>query len=111
MPKESSIKAKIMDWAKTEPDLFVVKIHGNPYMRKGLPDLMGSVGIVAWYCELKRPGKKRTELQKITAKKIIAAGAPYCVAHSLEEFQDFINRCRLRAPTEDFLLTTTPASG
>lgn len=78
---------------RTFPGSFWRKIHGGPYQRKGLPDLLGCVQGRFFGLEVKCPdGDPPTPLQSKTMKKIREAGGGSCVVTSPEEAIDAIRR-------------------
>jgi len=61
------------------------KICGGPFQQAGLPDIFGCVGGFFVGLEVKQPGKKPSELQKLELKKIEEAGGIASVVTSPEE--------------------------
>jgi Holliday junction resolvase len=75
------------------PGCFAVKVHGSPYQRKGLPDIVGCVHGQFFGIEMKLPGKEGrvTPLQAATLDTIRKAGGKYGVATSYQECLEIIN--------------------
>jgi Holliday junction resolvase len=63
----------------------VIKIHGDPYMPGGTPDLIGCVSGRCFVLEVKRPGKKPRVLQVQQLEKWRKAGAVVGVVTSTKE--------------------------
>lgn len=91
---ESALTKKIrkkLD-AKYGPDqLWLRKIHGNPYQIRGLPDLIGVYRSYYVAMEVKKPGGDATDLQALTMKQIRRAGGFATVIHSFEEAVSFLD--------------------
>lgn len=73
---------------------YVIKLHGSPYQRAGLPDLLayGNRPIVVLALEVKRPGNIPTELQRKTLDEMRNHGAYAHVVTSIEDVQSIL-RC------------------
>ena len=87
MVLESALTKKIrakLD-KKYGTDLWLRKIHGNPYQIRGLPDLIGVYRGYFVAMEVKKPGGEATDLQAFTMKQIQQAGGYAAVIHSFEE--------------------------
>jgi hypothetical protein len=92
MQPEKLIVNKIKDWLSVNCSGFYFKVHGGPYQRSGLPDIMGCwngrfIGI-----EVKQPGGKPTELQQRTINDINRAGGLAFVACSVEDVSNEIKK-------------------
>jgi len=89
--KESDITKKILANLNARPGVFAYKNHKTRFGMNGIPDV--EVMFVApisgiskhVYIEVKRPGKKPTEIQKSMHAKIRHAGGSVIVATSLDE--------------------------
>jgi len=89
MPLEKAIVAKVMATAK-RLGWMALKIHGNAYQMKGLPDvLVLRDGRAAWM-EVKRPGHEPTRIQDHRMRELIQAGCPCSVVHSAGDAQAFL---------------------
>lgn len=84
MVRESSIVASIMKELRRRGAM-VIKIHGDPYMPGGTPDLIGCVSGRCFVLEVKRPGKKPRALQVQQLEKWRKAGAVVGVVTSVGE--------------------------
>ena len=91
---EKTLTKHITDWMKTQPDIYFFKTMGGPFQRRGIPDIVGSVGPVAFYFELKVKPNKLTLSQEVELRKIRSSGATASVVYSLEEVQRLIERLR-----------------
>lgn len=83
-PRESSIVTSIMRELRKHGAM-VVKIHGDPYMPGGTPDLIGCASGRCFVLEVKRPGKKPRALQVQQLEKWRKAGAVVGVVTSAKE--------------------------
>lgn len=89
IPLEKAIVAKVMETARRLGWL-PVKMHGNVYMLKGLPDvLVLRAGRAAWM-EVKRPGHEPTRIQAHRMRELIDAGCACAVVHSSSDAQEFL---------------------
>ena len=83
-PRESSIVTSIMRELRKHGAM-VIKIHGDPYMPGGTPDLIGCASGRCFVLEVKRPGKKPRALQVQQLEKWRKAGAVVGVVTSVKE--------------------------
>ena len=83
-PRESSIVTSIMRELRKHGAM-VIKIHGNPYMPGGTPDLIGCASGRCFVLEVKRPGEKPRALQVQQLEKWRKAGAVVGVVTSVGE--------------------------
>jgi Holliday junction resolvase len=74
----------------------VIKIHGGRYQEAGLPDLLAIRDGIAWWFEVKRPGResKTTPLQKLQINELRECGCPVFVVTSVEETRKEVERCK-----------------
>ena len=91
---EKALTKKITDWLKKQPDTYFFKTSGGPYQRRGIPDIVGSVGQTAFYIECKVKPNKLTLSQEVELSKIRRSGATALVAWSLEDVQRLIENLR-----------------
>ena len=72
---------------------FAVKVHGNPYQRRGLPDIVGCYEGDFFGIEMKLPGRQRrlTPIQKANLDKIRAAGGLAGMATNYRECLEIID--------------------
>ncbi len=86
VPLESAIVQRIMRYLNVRPGVWAVKIHGDGYTRRGVPDIIGSAYGRAFALEVKRPGVGvLSESQKHELQKLANAGALVAVVESLED--------------------------
>ena len=88
IPRESSIVTSIMRELRRRGAM-VIKIHGDPYMPGGTPDLIGCASGRCFVLEVKRPGEKRA-LQVQQLEKWRKAGAVVGVVTSVREAVHFV---------------------
>ena len=82
---------RIMDYCRTTPGIWAVKIHADSVQGVGIPDIVGCVDGRFFACEAKVKGKNPTKIQRHTLDLVARAGGLAIVAHSLEEFMEGIN--------------------
>lgn len=70
---------------RIEYGAFVFKVHGGPFQRAGLPDVLACVKGLYVAIEVKVPGETPTDLQKITIKDIKKAGGIAFSATSVKQ--------------------------
>ena len=95
---EKAVQAKIVKaiTKKYGADAWLYKVHGGPYARSGVPDLLLCVHGRFIALEVKRPSSGRvSKLQEIETKKINAAGGMALVVTSADDALDWIE-CALR---------------
>lgn len=90
-PLEKQLVKKIMTKLQREYGGFWFKVHGNPYQRRGLPDIIGCVQGRFIGLEVKRPGRSATDIQKVTLEWIAQAGGVTGTIHSWEETEEILN--------------------
>lgn len=71
---------------------FFFKVHGGPFQRVGIPDIVGCYHGRFVAIEVKRPGEQPTARQMATLVKLRAAGAYVMVATDEEQVREFIAR-------------------
>lgn len=104
---ESRLQKKIREALEAEfPDSWWVKIHGGPFQRSGIPDLLGCVDGLFFGFEVKRPGEEATALQANTIVKLNLAKATACVVRTPEEA---VNAVRDTFRRLDEMLADDPA--
>lgn len=84
MPREANTVAAIRR-ALLDRGAFVVKLHGGPHQRAGLPDLVVIYRGRTYWFEVKQPGGRPTPLQAATIDAIRAAGGAAYVVTSVAE--------------------------
>jgi len=80
---ESKLVEKIME--ALPKDGFFFKVHGGPFQRRGVADILGCYKGRSIAIEVKMPGKIPTDLQLDFLEKMAAAGARCGVAYSVEQ--------------------------
>ena len=93
---ESRLQRKIHQTLEKEIGGFWFKVHGGPFQRSGLPDLIGSVDGLFFGLEVKCPdGDEPTPLQKKTLKQIKEKGKGIAVVvTSPQEALDIVQSVR-----------------
>lgn len=88
-PLERTIVAKGMAVAKSL-GFVAIKMHGNAFMLKGLPDVLCIKDGRAYWIEFKRPGEEPTRIQEHRMRELIAAGCPTTVCRSAGDVREFL---------------------
>lgn len=83
---ESSIEKFLLNLCRKN-DIFITKETGL----NGIPDRLLLYDGRSWYVELKRPGKKPTDLQKAVAQKIRRHGGITLWASSYDDVIEIVN--------------------
>ncbi len=86
MTKHANILASITRWLDKQ-GIFWIKIHGSPYQRRGLPDLLVIHKGKPYFFEIKPPGSLASEMQLHQLDRIRKAGAIAEVVRSQEMVQ------------------------
>jgi len=90
---ESRLQRKIRKALESAyPGSFWFKVHGGPFQKAGLPDLIGCVRGTFIALEVKMPGKEPTEVQRFVMSQILSAGGYAGYVTSVEEAIEAINR-------------------
>lgn len=77
---ESRRQRRIQRELKKQVGGWWFKVHGGPFQKAGVPDLVGCVEGRFFALEVKEPGEEPTKLQAETMKKIrLAGGTSYPV--------------------------------
>lgn len=72
--KESQFQTKVIEYLKTLPNTWHVKIWGGGFQRSGIPDILCCINGKFVALELKKEDGKSTPLQERNIKLINAAG-------------------------------------
>jgi hypothetical protein len=92
---ETRLVARILLALNAELGGYWVKIHGSPYQRAGLPDIIGCINGLFFGLEVKMPGEELEPLQDLEIKAIRTKGKGYAThVTSVEEAVKFV---RLRS--------------
>lgn len=91
--REKVIENKIKDYL-TSKGIYHFKIHGDSFVKPGLPDIVSCWDGKFLAIEVKRPGAKneQSDLQKIHEKNIIKSGGIYLLADSLDDVKNLIEK-------------------
>lgn len=93
------VKDMVKEVQKRYPAAWVFKVHGNPYQRSGVPDLLICLDGHLFGIEVKAPGRGETDeharsrtttKQEIELERLSKAGATTGVAVTVEEMIEII---------------------
>lgn len=87
---EAAIVKSILRALNALPSTRAVKRHGSAMGRRGTPDIDGCYNGLAFYLEVKRPGKTPTPLQAYELRQWAAAGAITACVTSAQEAVDVV---------------------
>ena len=92
MPLEKNLDEKIRRYIKKTTGIWGFKIHGNIFMKAGLPDwiCVFKGRFVAFECKL--PGKPTTKIQDYIHKKIRGAGGVVERIDTMAGFLELLER-------------------
>lgn len=89
---EAALTQRCLTWLRAQhPTIWWLKVHGGPYQRAGIPDLLLCKAGRAAAVEFKQPGAAATRLQAYELGKLGEAGAPSLVCSSFDSFTAFID--------------------
>ena len=93
---ERNLQLAVTTWCKAQPPegFWWFKIHGGPYQRAGVPDLLLCLQGRLVAIELKAPGARPTALQSAELAKLARAGAVTAVIDSMADFRSLMGRLR-----------------
>ena len=83
--------------ARYGKDLWIFKVHGGPFQKDGIGDLLGFVFGLGFCFEVKEPDGEASEIQKETIKDQKRAGAITAIIEEPEEAIRLIDRALARA--------------
>lgn len=83
LPLEKTITKEILSWLRAH-GFWAVKIHGGPFQRAGLPDIIACKKGRFFAFEVKRPGGQLTTLQRGTLMDLSNHGAVAAPVYSLD---------------------------
>jgi len=99
--QETNLQKKIKKQLLNEFGGWWVKTHGDPFQRRGLPDLHGTIGGYSIWIEVKVPGREKelTDLQAETLRQISEEGGGLAFMstspeHAKETVKNFLQRRR-----------------
>ncbi len=88
---ESRLQRKIRKALESVyPGSFWFKVHGGPFQKAGLPDLIGCVQGQFVALEIKQPGKHPTVLQQRIILRILAADGAATSVTSIDEAIQYV---------------------
>jgi hypothetical protein len=89
MTPEGKVTAAITKFLSKEKNsgrrLWFVKLHGGPYQRAGMPDLVVVYAGGVFFFEVKSENGEPTRLQLFTIEQLKMAGATAMVVRSVDE--------------------------
>lgn len=90
-PLERDIQRSMLQWLRSRPRSFTVKLAAGPFSTPGLPDILHIEAGHAIFIEVKRTGGSLTPLQKSVFAMLLKAGATCIVASSLELLREMMD--------------------
>lgn len=94
--KESTIRDEVMRYLNSQRDVWVFKVAGSAFQRRGVPDIVGCVLGLFFAIELKTTTGKQEPSQIVEERKIRAAGGVSVVCRSVEEVRAIIMALRMK---------------
>lgn len=94
MVKEKTITNSILKLLNSQSDCWAVKIHGGPYQRAGLPDIIGHICGRFVGIEVKVPGKSPTPIQNVIIKEITSTGAVATWVTNIDDVEKLVAEIR-----------------
>ena len=96
--KENDIQTEILDFLRGNKRKCIkplggywINIHGgDPYMPRGIPDILGCYKGRFIAIEVKIPGKTPTSIQRVTLAALRRAGAVTAVVYALEDVKEVL---------------------
>lgn len=97
---ENSIQAEILDFLRGNKKKGIkpfggywLNFHGgDPYMPRGIPDIIGCYRGRFVALEVKRPGEQPRAIQVVALKALKRAGAITAIVHSLDDVKEVLIR-------------------
>ena len=93
MAKEATIQRNIVRYLK-DLGAWCLKVHGSPYQRAGVPDLLCCHKGLFYAFEVKSPGERATPIQAHELQQVQTAGGTATVVTSVEDVQSLMERQR-----------------
>lgn len=81
---ETAIVNKIMLWLEADGGWWF-NVHGGPYQKAGVPDILGCYNGIFIAIEVKCPGNEPTTLQSKTMQEIKESGGHVGVAYNVQD--------------------------
>lgn len=91
---EAKIQTQIIEWAKTQKDIWICKYPAGTYGMTGVPDLILAVGNRFLALEVKTPEGQLTKMQERTMMLLISIGANCEVVRCLADAIKAVERLR-----------------
>lgn len=86
IPLERAIVDRITRRLKDEPSIWLLKVHGSSFGRRGIPDIIGCLSGQMFALEVKRPSVGRVSPSQMhNMMKMADAGAVVAVVESVED--------------------------
>lgn len=82
---EKTITKAILDYLRKDLKCWAFKVHGGPWQRAGIPDIVGVYHGRFFGLEVKVPGNEPTEIQTRTLKELAHHGAISGVVYSVKD--------------------------
>lgn len=74
------------------PNAFIMKVHGNMYQKKGVPDLLIIINGITIFIETKIKYNKPSAIQLAVINEIKEAGCYAYVVYSIEEAKEVLKK-------------------
>jgi len=91
-PKEETIQKAICKFLDGLENVWWFKVHGGPFQRAGVPDIVACVSGRFVALEVKRPGNRSTARQLSCQRAIDKAGGIVAEVTSVEEVLELLGR-------------------
>ena len=91
MAKEATIQRNIVRYLRGL-GAWCLKVHGSPYQRAGVPDLLCCYRGRFYAFEVKRSGERATPIQAHELEQVQTAGGTATVVTSVEDVQSLMER-------------------
>jgi VRR-NUC domain-containing protein len=87
--KESDLARSAVSWLNLQEGVWAMKVHGGPYQRAGVPDVIGCAAGRFFAIELKRPGERPSPLQASVLRQLAEVNAIVDVCTSMAQVRAF----------------------
>lgn len=88
---EKVFENNIKKYLDTLPKCWYFKVHGGPYQKSGIPDIVGVYRGRFFGIEVKKPGEKATPLQAFIISQMIKAGGLAGVVVTVEDAERILH--------------------